>query len=261
MKQHISYSEIKDWKFCPYYRYLLHELKLPREDNIFLRFGKVIHAVCEAIAKKEVATIEEQLQYYDKTFEEELRGLEIEQKDLEEFREQGRKIVPAVQQELEKSFGKNYQFVAAEYELMEPISSFLPDPNFKFKGFVDLILYTPDDDTYHIVDWKTCTWGWDSRKKNDAIMHYQLVLYKCFYAEKNKISLDKIKLHFILLKRTAKNSESAAELVSITSKEKKMSNAKGLLNEALYNIYNGKHIKYRTRCSKCKFNNTEHCKK
>ena len=45
---HISYSELKDWKFCPFYH------KLTRVDKIegftgneYTAFGSAIHSVCE----------------------------------------------------------------------------------------------------------------------------------------------------------------------------------------------------------------------
>ena len=45
---HISYSELKDWKFCPFYH------KLTRVDKIdgftgneYTAFGSALHSVCE----------------------------------------------------------------------------------------------------------------------------------------------------------------------------------------------------------------------
>ena len=32
-----------------------------------------------------------------------------------------------------------------------------------FKGFIDLVVKTPDG-KYHIIDWKTCSWGWDAQR-------------------------------------------------------------------------------------------------
>ena len=51
---HISYSELKDWKFCPFYH------KLTRVDGIdgftgnhYTAFGSAIHSVCEKKLLKE----------------------------------------------------------------------------------------------------------------------------------------------------------------------------------------------------------------
>ena len=44
-----------------------------------------------------------------------------------------------------------------------------------------MVLKTPDG-RYHIIDWKTCSWGWDAKKRSDKILAYQLVFYKHFFA-------------------------------------------------------------------------------
>ena len=112
--------------------------------------------------------------------------------------------------------------------MLEPIKEF--DINkYDFKGFIDLVIKTKDG-KYHIIDWKTCTWGWDSRKKNDSLINYQLVLYK------NKV-----------------------EIFRATSGNKKMQNAVNLLKKALYNIERKAFIKNRLSCKGCEFNKTSHC--
>ena len=115
------------------------------------------------------------------------------------------------------------------------------------------------DDIYHILDWKTCSWGWDQNKKKDRLMTYQLTLYKLFFAKKHKIDPKKIKTHFGLLKRTAKKNQ--IEIFEVTSGPKKTENALNLMNKALYNISNKRFIKNKLSCKYCPFDRTEHCKK
>jgi ATP-dependent exoDNAse (exonuclease V) beta subunit len=67
---------------------------------------------------------------------------------------------------------------------MVPMEEF---EGYKFKGFVDLVIKTPDD-KYHIIDWKTCGWGWDSRKRSDPMVTYQLTLYKHYFAKKHNMT-------------------------------------------------------------------------
>ena len=44
----ISFSELKNWKECPYRHKLIYIDKLPNfEGNEFTAFGTAIHAVCE----------------------------------------------------------------------------------------------------------------------------------------------------------------------------------------------------------------------
>mgnify|MGYP003351377892 CR=1 FL=1 len=113
------------------------------------------------------------------------------------------------------------------------------------------------DGTFHIIDWKTCSWGWDAEKKNDKMVTYQLTYYKNFFAKKHNISLDKIETHFGLLKRTAKKDK--VELFKITSGEKKTQNALKLLQECVHNIDHQRFIKNRLSCSQCAFHKTKHC--
>ena len=117
-----------------------------------------------------------------------------------------------------------------------------------------------EDGKYHIIDWKTCSWGWDARKKADPMITYQLTLYKHFFAQKHNIDPKDIETYFALLKRTAKNN--IVEIFRVTSGSKKTENALNLMNKALYNISNGFHIKNRLACRKdygCEFYKTDHC--
>ena len=93
--------------------------------------------------------------------------------------------------------------VSVEEMLFEDIRTQDYNTDYKFKGFIDLVLKT-EDGKYHIIDWKTCSWGWDMKKKTDKIISYQLTLYKNFYALKYNIDVNNIETHFALLKRTAK---------------------------------------------------------
>ena len=158
-----------------------------------------------------------------------------------------------------KYFGK-YEVVSAEEGIYVPINEY-DGANFSFKGYIDLVVKTPDG-KYHIIDWKTCSWGWDSKKKADPMINYQLTFYKHYFAIKHGIDPSKIETHFALLKRTAKNN--LVEIFRVTSGKKKTSNAIKLLVKALYNITNKKYVKNRLAChgvyGSCEFYNTEHCR-
>ena len=113
------------------------------------------------------------------------------------------------------------------------------------------------DGKYHVIDWKACSWGWDLEKKSDRMVFSQLLLYKHFFAQKQNIDLKNIDTYFILLKRTAKKDN--VEIFRVTSGPKRMQDSITLLKNALSNIHNKKYIKNRLNCSKCEFNNTQHC--
>ena len=251
---HISYSELKDWVHCAFYH------KLTRVDGIdgftgnqYTAFGSAIHSVCE---KK---LLQEEID--DNFFVEELKKNiaalddEIDNKIVHEMMKQGNAIIPEIEDALNNYF-EEYEVLAVEMPLMEMIEG---EEDYRFKGFIDAVVATPDGKV-HIFDWKTCSWGWDSKKKNDKMITYQLTLYKHFFCQKMEVDPKDVETHFALLKRTAKKNR--VEFFRVTSGSIKTNNALKTLNMALYNIKNKRYIKNRLSCTAgygCKFYKTEHC--
>jgi hypothetical protein len=251
---HISYSELKDWVFCAFYHKLTRVEKLSGfKGNAFTAFGTAVHAVCEKKLLKE--EIEDQ-KYFIEQFEESLSGLdddvEIDYDLVSQMKEQSKAILPEIEEALTEYFG-DFQVLASEMPLMETIDG---EEEYKFKGFIDAIVVTPDRKV-HIFDWKTCGWGWDARRRNDKMTTYQLTLYKHFFCKKMAIDPQEVETHFALLKRTAKHNN--VEFFRVTSGPRKTQNALKLLSKALYNIKNKRYIKNRLSCNRCDFRHTEHC--
>ena len=249
---HISFSALKDWNTCAWYH------KLTRIDkirgftgNAFTAFGNAIHDVCEKKLLKE--EIEEE-DYFLKRFEHFLGTLDEEpdQKLVSDMRTQGKAILPEIEDALEDYFGE-YEVLGSEIPLDEPIEG---EDNYIFKGYIDGVIATPDGKV-HIFDWKTCSWGWDAKRRSAPMTTYQLTLYKYFFAQKMEIDPKDIETHFALLKRTSKKDK--VEFFRVTSGPRKTENATKLLKKALYNIKNKRYIKNRMSCKFCDFNKTEHC--
>ena len=177
---HISYSELKDWKFCPFYH------KITRVDKIdgftgneYTAFGSAIHSVCE----KKLLNEEIESDFFVKELKKNISNLdedhEVNKKLVVDMVDQGKRIIPEIEDALSQYF-EDYEVLAVELPLMEDIEG---EDNYKFKGFIDAVVKT-NDNKIHIFDWKTCSWGWDSKKKSDKIVTYQLTLYKKFFAKK-----------------------------------------------------------------------------
>jgi len=253
---HISYSALKDWAFCAFYH------KLTRIDGIdgfkgneYTAFGTAMHSVCEKKLLKESVDERYFIEELKKNIEALDDDVEVNVKLIKDMANQGREIMPEIESALYNYF-EEFEVEAVELPLMEPISG---EDDYKFKGFIDAIVKTPDG-KIHIFDWKTCSWGWDARKKNDKMMTYQLTLYKHFFCEKMNVDPDNVETHFALLKRTAKRNR--VEFFRVTSGKKKTQNALKLMESALYNIKSKKHFKNRLSCTTgygCKFYKTEHC--
>jgi len=216
-----------------------------------------MHEVCEKTALKQLNE-GDQTGFFMKKFLEELISLpddlELNENLVNSMREQGKLLIPEVFPALEDYF-EDYEVISTEEKLYEPMDSTIAE-DYNFKGYVDLVVRT-NDGKYHIIDWKTCSWGWDSRKKSEKMVTYQLTLYKHYFAKKHNIDPKNIETHFALLKRTAKNNR--VEIFRVTSGPKKTENALKLLAKAVYNIKSKRHIKNKTSCSKCEFCKTEHC--
>ena len=249
---HISFSALKDWNFCAWYH------KLTRidgiggfEGNAYTAFGNAIHEVCEKKLLKEEINEDD---LFLERFEHFLKQLDEEQdqKLVSDMREQGKQILPEIEDALEDYFG-DYEVLGSEIPLDENIED---EDEFVFKGFIDGVVATPDGKV-HIFDWKTCSWGWDAKRRNSPMTTYQLTLYKHYFARKMDIDPKNIETHFALLKRTSKKDR--VEFFRVTSGPRKTENALKLLKKALYNIKKKRYIKNRLSCRFCAFNKTEHC--
>ena len=261
-RTHISFSELKIWNECAF----KHKLTYIDEVKSFLgneytAFGTAVHEVCEKSVLGEIDRNFETLnECFNSKFLEELKSLtdknvELNKDLVKKMRSQAYTLLPYIIPTLIENFAE-YEVFSAEEKLYEV----LEDTSLKFKGYIDLVIKTPDQ-KYHIIDWKTCSWGWDSKKKADRMTTYQLTLYKHFFALKHGIDPKNIETHFALLKRTAKTKK--VEIFRVTSGPKKTENAINLLNKAIYNIKSKNFIKNRLSCTQgfgCEFYKTEHCR-
>jgi hypothetical protein len=257
---HISYSELKTWVECAWKHKLNYIERIsPFKGNEYTAFGTALHTVCENLVLEKEVNLKTLFQ------EEFLNNLTILKKGdpelqfkadlISQMRVQGDQIIEHILPALKQHFG-NFKLIEVEEKLFEDIE----EKDYNFKGFIDLVIQTKDE-KYHIIDWKTCSWGWDSRKKSDKMITYQLTLYKHFWCIKHNVDPISVQTHFALLKRTAKNN--LVEIFKVSSGAKKTENALKLLNKAIYNIKRKSHIKNKLSChgryGTCEFYKTEHC--
>ena len=250
---HISYSELKTWAECPWKRKLSYQDRVKKFiGNEFTAFGKALHFLCEHLVFDRVDDPED---FFNLAFEKELVLIGKEENDLiTEMREQAKQIHPLIMPQLVQNFGE-FEVFSVEEKLYEDITD--SDTGYKFKGFIDLVIKTPAG-KYHVIDWKTCSWGWDAKKRSDKYITYQLTLYKKFFCEKHNIDSKLVETHFALLKRTAKKDN--VEIFRVTSGPRKVENATKLLTTALIHISKQNHVKDRRSCRGCEYYKTEHCK-
>ena len=264
-EDYISFSQFRNWVQCPHYHKVVYIDKLYRfAGNEHTSFGTAIHDTYE----KSLLTEQnfDKALHFNKKFLELLKelsekGVTFDKKLVQDMRKQGSELAPLAIPALKEYFG-DYEIFSVEEEIFESIEEFAKK-EYKFKGFIDLVLKTKDG-KYHILDWKTCSWGWNAQKRSDKIINYQLVFYKYFFAKKYKIDPKKIEIYFALAKRSkpgprAKNQE-RVEIFRATSGAKKTDNALKFLTKALHNIVNGISIKNRLSCKYCDLYKTKLCK-
>ena len=248
---------MKIWNECSY-RHKLEYLDGLRSfmGNEYTAFGTAVHSYCEQALLREVKDpnklfTDEFVKGLEKLI---VDGVELDQKLINQMEPQGEGILPEVLPGINDYFEDGFEVLQTEESLYENMEG----TDYKFKGFIDLVVKTPDG-KIHIIDWKTCSWGWNRQRRSEPMTTYQLTLYKNFYAKKHGIDPSKIETHFALLKRTAKKG-SKVEIFRVTSGPRKTTSAMALLNKAIQNIENKTSIKNRLSCKYCAFYKTEHCK-
>jgi hypothetical protein len=252
---HISFSELKDWVHCPFYHKITRVDKIEGfQGNAYTAFGTAMHSVCE----KKLLHEEMSDDFFIKELKKNIADLDddvkIDKKLVLDMMGQGKRIIPEIQDALDDYF-EEYEVLGSEIELYEPIEN----EEYNFKGYIDAVVTTPDG-KIHIFDWKTCSWGWDAKKRSEPMVTYQLTLYKHYFCQKMNVDPKDVETHFALLKRTA--NKNRVEFFRVTSGPRKTENALKLLNKAIYNIKNKRYIKNRLSCTSgygCKFYRTEHC--
>ena len=106
-REHISYSELKDWAHCPHYHKKAWVEKVaPFEGNEYTAFGTAIHDVCEKKLLKENIDEAEVFQIgFDKKLQELMeKNIEVNGANVEQMRTAGPAILAQVEDALNPVF-------------------------------------------------------------------------------------------------------------------------------------------------------------
>lgn len=274
-KAHVSFSEVKLWKECPWRHKLIHIDKISiQEPNQHLHYGTAVHSCVENFLKTRVIKTDESVLELEKIWKE--NGFDSEDFILSQTERAKRdgwnykhNFLPEWQQSLincagalpkfmDENFGE-WKTIDAEHELMEHISGI---ENFKFKGFIDAIILSKMPNgkkKVWILDWKTASpRGWSAEKQRDFMMQAQLMLYKSFWSEKMQLASRDVSLGFVLLKKNTKP-EKCVQLVKVSAGPETMEKAQKLVRSAITGMQNGIKLKNRESCKFCEFRGTEYC--
>src|SRR6056300_826093 len=270
-KPHISFSEIKNWKECPYRHKLLYIDKIDTfQESPYLHFGTAVHEGCESLL--ETQTVDEKKILTE--MKEAWKKADFENPEWYSKQPGWYKHQPVEVWETwaKNSWGDILEFLNKEFpgwscfnaeeDLYENIPE-IEKPLY-FKGFIDGVLKVPKKrgkgHVYWIIDWKTAgPRGWSRDKKQDLGMTAQLILYKYFWSIKHNIPLKDIRCGFVLLKRGSKPGK-ICSLVPVSVGDKTLEKGVKLMKNMISSVRKGMFLKNRNSCQYCPFLNTENCK-
>jgi hypothetical protein len=271
-----------DYRECPHYHHLRHIKRLKRyRGSIYSCLGTALHDACERLIGFRYLNPERALdmaafeETFDKIFRNELAKLlddrrsedpnaqfdKKERGQILKIRDQGKEILPHILPSLDEMIkAKPYHVIGSEMKLNEPIN----DKDMMFLGWIDLIIKDAEGNV-HIIDFKTCSWGWDAKKRSSVATTYQPTLYKHYFGEKFDVEFDRIFCYFALLKRTPGKKSKRVEFIPVKIGKKKVNNALTLVDKLLVAIETDDHPQNWKSCfsdsryEPCAFFKTEHC--
>lgn len=283
---HTSYSRLAKWFLCSFAEKLKYQDGLRLSGgNEHTAFGTAVHSTLEDLVTNKITELEIPV-IFRKYFIINLRKLpqalkfslfrnskKIQDSDLADKAKKAQKNVKDMFAKgallTELAFAKlnqqfpDYTLISAEEEILEEIVDFL-EADWEFKGILDLVIKTPDG-KYHIIDWKTTSWGWDVRKKTDQLVTNQLAYYKYFFSLVHDVDIKNIETYFGLIKRTAFEKDKKTpkkdiiEIFRVSTGAKKITNALNILQKHLYNVHHKIAVRNKLNCKFCEFYKTEHC--
>jgi hypothetical protein len=260
----LSFSTVDLWRKCTFAFKIRQIDKIYGLSSIHSVFGSTVHDTLKSFLLSEIN--DEQIDSHFKNFfRKELKELPQERKEklftdpqmkemFQHMTASGPNLCRAAIKALSEKFPQ-YRIVQVEQEFVEPILLDVKG-DYNFKGVIDLVLQTPDG-MYHVLDWKSCAWGWKATKKSSKWVTYQLTYYKHFFALQNNIDLSNVFCHFGLIKRTAKKDN--IEIFEVKVGPKKIKNALKVVNNLIYNTEKNHFPKNKLSCKYCDYYKTQWC--
>ncbi len=273
-KPHVSYSEVRNWKECPYRHKLLYIDKIGTDEpSPYLSYGTAVHDGIESFLKTGTMDIPKVLESIRSEWN--IHGFDSKEwiaaqaahrasegwkpkphDYIDSWLEWATIALTDLPVFLKEEFG-DYEVISAEEQLYE----FFPGYDIFFKGFIDALLKVKirGKEYYYVIDWKTAgDKGWYASKRRDILTWAQIALYKSFWKNKNDKDTKEVKCGFVLLKRGAKPGNSC-ELVKVSVGPKAEENALSILRSMIKTVRRGIFLKNRNSCRFCEFKKTPQC--
>ena len=274
-KAHVSYSEVKNWKECPFRHKLLYIDKLQTfDESPYLDYGTIVHNACEHFLKTRELIIDETVRDLRAAWEEKgfdskefinkmttranSQGWKYRHNKIDDWCDWATNCLNDLPKFMEKEF-PGWETVAAEYPLMESVYQ---DDSMKFKGFVDAIIKVKDPRgklKCFVIDWKTAgARGWNRDKQSSFLTLAQIALYKNYWSRKLNVDPRDVHCGFVLLKRGGTPGKTC-QFLKMSVGPKTAKKADKLVTSMISTVRRGFFPKNRDACKFCDFKNTAHC--
>lgn len=273
-KPHVSYSEIRNWKECPFRHKLIYIDKIVKDEpSPYLSYGTALHNAIEDFLntkemKVSIAVDEIKREWEKHGFDSEewiksqadyraSQGWKPKRHEyLPEWIDWAKNSLEDLPAFLDSEFDE-WSVVSAEEELYEFVEGY----DIFFKGFIDALLKVKikNKEYYYVLDWKTAgDKGWFASKKRDILTWAQIALYKSFWMRKNDLDTKEVKCGFVLLKRGG-TPGNTCELVKVSVGPKAEENALSIMRSMVKTVRRGIFLKNRDSCRFCEFKGTSNC--
>ena len=273
-KPHVSYSEIRNWKECPFRHKLIYIDKMVKDEpSPYLSYGTAVHAALEDYLETKqmntsIATdqIKEEWQKHGFDSPEWIKA-QADHRASEGWKPKAHNYLGEWLEWAENSLNDIPKFLDSEFDEWETVSAeeelyeFVEGCDIFFKGFIDALLKVKikGKEYYYVLDWKTAgDKGWFASKRRDILTWAQIALYKSFWMRKNDLDTKQVKCGFVLLKRGGKPG-STCELVKVSVGPKAEQNALSIMRSMVKTVRRGIFLKNRNSCRFCEFKNTQQC--
>lgn len=250
------------------------EKKASMANGVYMDFGTAIHGAAQRYkTRKDPISVKEACEFFEKTFRDLVdknkdKYSERDKKsDYEDFILSGKKIIEHLDRCDEL---RNAEPLYNEYRIECPIER-TDGTVINFKGFIDLVVKTKDkrgNSILYVIDYKTCSFGWNREKRQDSNLHSQLFLYKYFLCKKFNIEQKNVRTAFVLLKRKPPKDCDAIEFFPVSAGPVVVQRALDNINSDVTDIFDkiksGGFVKNRKLCKSkygdvCPYAGTELC--
>lgn len=266
-KNHISYSEQKDWRECSYKHKLKHINKIDLNTaQPHLDFGQAFHGSMEEYLKsnctKNVYDVSRKI--LSEAVELNKENQDYQKLDIELWSKQiCEELIPEAVELLNEKI-PGWTFVEAEESLYEPLSNvgIEKHSDVSMKGSIDAVLSqeVKGKKLYWLIDWKTAKRHWTKKKLMDTNITSQLAIYKQFWAAKHNVPLEQIRCAFLVVNKEAKRT-AHCRFHKVSVGPTTVQRSLKVITDMVSSVKRGVAIKNKSEmnCKYCPYRGTEYC--